>query len=305
MEKCILVGTRQSALAIAQTKLVIEELKKKNPELKFELVGIKTKGDILLNTKLDLIGGKGLFVKEIENALIEGTIDMAVHSMKDMPATMAEELVIAAVSDREDPRDVLVTREGITLEELKDGAIIGTSSARREVQLLAMRKDLVVKQLRGNVITRLDKLEAGEYDGIILAAAGLKRLGMERRCTMYFAPEQMIPSIGQGILGIQTRKDSKLIELLAQIDSAKARLELEAERSIMVKLNGGCSTPIAAHAHIEQDKMRIDGMLATEDYTKCVRASIEGDKYHAALLGERLAKQLVERMNDLNMEEER
>ena len=191
------------------------------------------------------------------------------------------------------------------LEELKYGAIIGTSSARREVQLLSLRGDMKVKQLRGNVLTRLDKLEAGEYDGIILAAAGLKRLGMEHRCTMYFAPDQMIPSIGQGILGVQTRKDSKLIKLLEGIDSAKARLELEAERSIMIKLNGGCSTPIAAHAYIEQDKMRIDGMLATEDYSKYVKASIEGDKYQAVALGERLAGKLLEQRKELSVEDKR
>lgn len=298
MGKYIRVGTRQSVLAMTQTKLITQQLSKYNPELEFELVGIKTKGDILLNTKLDLIGGKGLFVNEIEHALLEGTIDMAVHSMKDMPAIMPEELMIAAVSKREDPRDVLVTVNGQSLTELKAGAVVGTSSARREAQLLQLRGDLRVKQLRGNVLTRLDKLEAGEYDGIILAAAGLKRLGMAHRCTQYLEINEMIPSIGQGILGIQTRRGGSLQRIIEQCNNEEATLQLAGERSFMVRLNGGCSTPIAAHARILGEEMIIYGMLASPDYTKCVKAQIEGNKRDAVSLGERLADLLSEKLEE-------
>ncbi len=294
MEKRIRVGTRQSALAIAQTKIITEQLKHLNPELEFELVGIKTKGDVLLNTKLDLIGGKGLFVNEIEHALLEDSIDMAIHSMKDMPAIMPKELVIAAVSEREDPRDVLVTRGDVTLQALKSGAIVGTSSARREVQILQLRGDLKIKQLRGNVLTRLDKLAAGEYDAIILAAAGLNRLGMGYRCSQFLEVHDVIPSIGQGILGIQTKRGGKLQSIIEKVNSPEAMLQLEAERRIMIKLDGGCSTPIAAHAQIEGDRMMIHGMLATTDYTKCVKAQIEGKKQDALRLGENLADQLID-----------
>jgi hydroxymethylbilane synthase len=282
------VGTRQSTLAIAQSQLVINQFSKTCPGLEFELVGMKTKGDILLDQRLDLVSGKGLFVNEIENALLEGAVDMAVHSMKDMPAQMPEELAIAAVSEREDPRDVFITSGGAALENLKRGSTVGTSSIRREVQLLKMRPDLVVKQLRGNVLTRLDKLKAGEYDAIILAAAGLKRLGLQEECTQYFSVDEMIPAVGQGILGVQIRKDSNLSDMLATINCQDAALRLEAERTFMLCLNGGCSTPVAAHAIIEGDSLKITGMLATcaDDI---VKATVEGEKHQAGLLGEKLA----------------
>lgn len=288
MSRPIRVGTRQSALAIAQSQLVINQLSKIHPGLKFELVGMKTKGDILLNQRLDLIGGKGLFVSEIENALLDGAVDMAVHSMKDMPAQMPEELMIAAISEREDPRDVFISSDRTTLESLKKGSIVGTSSIRREVQLLKMRPDLAVKQLRGNVLTRLDKLQAGEYDAIILAAAGLKRLGLSEKCTQYFSVDEMIPAIGQGILGVQTRKDSKLRDMLAAINCQDAALRLEAERAFMLRLNGGCSTPVAAHAVIEGNSLKITGMLAScaDDI---VNAAVEGEKQLAGSLGLKLA----------------
>jgi len=294
MDKHIRVGTRQSALAIAQTKIITEQLSKLNPELEFELVGIKTKGDVLLNTKLDLIGGKGLFVNEIEHALMDGSIDMAIHSMKDMPVFMPEELIIAAVSKREDPRDVLITIDGTNLHTLKLGAVVGTSSARREVQLLQIRPDLVVKQLRGNIVTRMDKLNAGEYDAIILAAAGLRRLGMDDKCTHPFTTQEMIPSIGQGILGIQTIRGGKLQSILEQINCPEAKLQLDAERSLMIKLNGGCSTPIAAFAEIHGPTMKLYGMLATQDYKQCVKATVEGDKNEPNQLGETLADKLID-----------
>ncbi len=299
MNGIIRVGTRESALAMAQSRLIIDQLSSKYPDLKFELVGMKTKGDILLDTRLDVIGGKGLFVNEIENALIENRIDMAVHSMKDMPAVMPEQLTIAAVSEREDPRDVLVTINGESLKELKPGAIVGTSSIRREIQLLALRPDLTIRQLRGNVLTRLDKLAAAEFDAIVLAAAGLKRLGLHEKCVSCFSVEEMIPAIGQGVLGVQVKKGSKMQQLVNSINSPDVWLTLEAERSFMFRLNGGCSTPMAAHAVISGNKMRITGMLAVNYGKDVLKAAVEGDKHQASSLGEKLAAVILEKESKL------
>lgn len=305
MDRPIRVGTRQSALAIAQSKIIINQLSSKYPDLNFEIVGMKTKGDLLLDTKLDIIGGKGLFVNEIESALLEGTIDMAVHSMKDMPALMPEELTITAVSEREDPRDVLITTDGTMLDGLKKGAAIGTSSLRREVQLLNMRPDLKIKQLRGNVLTRLEKLTAGEYDAIVLAAAGLIRLGLKEKCVQYFSVEQMVPAIGQGILGVQIKKGGKLQEILKSINCPNASLQLEAERIFMIRLNGGCSTPIAAHAFIEGDTMRLVGMLASTRCKEGFRAIVHGDKHQAHMLGERLAELILKKLEKQELEDKK
>ncbi|WP_034860657.1 hydroxymethylbilane synthase [Ruminiclostridium cellobioparum] len=299
MNGTIRVGTRESALAMAQSRLIVNLLESRFSGLKFELVGMKTRGDVLLDTRLDLIGGKGLFVNEIENALIEDKIDMAVHSMKDMPAVMPGQLTIAAVSEREDPRDVLVTTNGQSLKELRNGAVVGTSSIRREVQLLALRPDLNVRQLRGNVLTRLDKLGAGEYDAIVLAAAGLKRLGLHEKCGRCFSVEEMIPAIGQGILGVQVRKGGKMQELVNSVNSPDTWLALEAERSFMVRLNGGCSTPVAAHAVISGNEMKIMGMLAANDGKTVLRAAVEGDKRQAPTLGERLADLMVQNQRSM------
>lgn len=299
MNGTIRVGTRESALAMAQSRLIVNLLESRFSGLKFELVGMKTRGDVLLDTRLDLIGGKGLFVNEIENALIEDKIDMAVHSMKDMPAVMPGQLTIAAVSEREDPRDVLVTTNGQSLKELRNGAVVGTSSIRREVQLLALRPDLNVRQLRGNVLTRLDKLGAGEYDAIVLAAAGLKRLGLHEKCGRCFSVEEMLPAIGQGILGVQIRKGGKMQELVNSVNSPDTWLALEAERSFMVRLNGGCSTPVAAHAVISGNEMKIMGMLAVNDGKTVLRAAVEGDKRQAPTLGERLADLMVQNQRSM------
>lgn len=302
MKKTIRVGTRESALAMAQSRLIINQLEKKFPELNFELVGMKTKGDVLLDKKLDLIGGKGLFVNEIENALIEDNIDMAVHSMKDMPAVMPEQLTIAAVSEREDPRDVLITPDGKGLDDLKDGSVVGTSSIRREVQLLSLRPNLRVKLLRGNVLTRLDKLASGEYDAIILAAAGLKRLGLEDKCVRYFTQEEMIPAIGQGVLGVQVKKGGEMQQLVEAINCEEVWLTLEAERRYMFRLNGGCSTPIAAYAVITGENMSIAGMLASENGKKILKATVVGNKHQAASLGEKLADIILKKQGLQNGE---
>lgn len=296
--KTIKVGSRESALAMAQSKWVITQMHQHFPELVFEIVGIKTKGDIILDKRLDAVGGKGLFIKELEQALIDGKIDMAVHSMKDIPVEIPDSLTISAVSKREDPRDVLITLKRTSFSDLPPGTVIGTSSVRREVQLLEKRPDLHVKTLRGNVLSRINKLYNQEYQALILAAAGLKRLGMEDRCEYYFTTEEMIPAVGQGILAIETRKDDPLIEYLqTSIHSAETALVVAAERAFMIKLNGGCTTPIAAHAIIDYDKMRVSGLLASKTGTEIFRAKVEGNKQDAAFLGEMLAKKILELSN--------
>lgn len=295
MKRIIRVGTRESSLAVAQSKWVINEIRSKFPQLEFELVGIKTMGDLILDKRLDKIGGKGLFIKELETALLNKSIDFAVHSMKDMPAELPEELTIAAISKREDPRDVLVTLDGRTFEQLQTGAVIGTSSVRREVQLMELRRDLETKTLRGNVLTRLNKLQNKEYDGILLAMAGLNRLGLTDKAVQCFNVGEMIPAVGQGALGIEARKGEDLDYLLESINCEECALAISAERAFMRKLNGSCSTPIAAHAVIEGEVMKVCGMLATEDKKEIFKANIQGSKYDAVELGEKLASMITER----------
>jgi len=273
----------------------VNEIKKKHPELEFEIKGFTTKGDILLNDRLDKVGGKGLFIKELEYALINGDIDIAVHSLKDMPAELPENLTIAAVSRREDPRDVLVTVDGRKLRDLPDGAVIGTSSVRREVQISCMRPGMVYKTLRGNVLTRLKKLKDGEYDAIVLAAAGLKRLGIADSdcCIEYFDTDDVIPAVGQGILAIEARKGDELGYLTDSVHDADSFYAALAERAFMIRLNGGCSVPMGAHAVIEGDIMKVKGMLASEDKSKVIRAEVEGSKYDAENLGRQLAEMIL------------
>ena len=295
MKRVIRVGTRKSKLAVAQSNWVINEIKKKFPYLEFELVGINTSGDIILDKRLDKIGGKGLFIKELECALIDETIDFAVHSMKDMPAFLPEELCIAAISKREDPRDVIVSLEGKTLEELKEGAVVGTSSVRREVQLKEMKEDVNIKTLRGNVLTRLDKLQNREYDAILLAMAGLKRLDLEEKAVQAFSIDEMIPAVGQGALGIEARKGDDVDYLLESVNDEKCELAVRAERAFMLKLDGSCSTPLAAHALIEGNSLKIRGMWAADENGKVERAYIEGNKSEGEALGQKLAEILLDR----------
>lgn len=293
--KTIRIGSRESALAMAQSKWVIAQIQYQYPELDFELVGIKTKGDIILDARLEALGGKGLFIKELEQALIDQSIDMAVHSMKDIPVEIPDSLAISAVSQREDPRDVLITLNRTRFEDLPKGSVIGTSSLRREVQILEKRPDLHVKTLRGNVLTRINQLVNEEYQGLVLAVAGLKRLGLEERCEYYFSVEEMIPAVGQGVLAIETRKDDPLAEYLqTSVHSAETALIIAAERAYMIKLNGGCTTPIAAHAVIDGERMKISGLLASREGTRIYRAALEGNKQEAAGLGEALAEQILD-----------
>lgn len=293
MKRKIRVGSRESKLALVQTRWVIDEIQRKHPELEFEIVGMKTEGDVLLDVRLDKAGGKGLFIKELEKALLQGEVDLAVHSLKDMPAELAPGLTIAAVSRREDPRDVLVTETGMRLEELPQGAEVGTSSLRRELQLAFRRPDLQFRMLRGNVLTRLNKLVNREYDALVLAAAGLRRLGLEDRCSCPFGIEDMVPAVGQGILALETRADEDSSWLLDSVHCPEAALAASAERMYMVRLNGGCTTPMGAHAVIEGESMKLYGMLAREGSRTVYRAVVEGCKHDAVKLGSLLADKIL------------
>jgi len=296
MKRLIRIGSRESALAIAQSSWVADEIRKKFPDYGFEVVGFKTQGDMLLDQRLDKIGGKGLFTRELENALLNGSIDIAVHSMKDMPARLPDGLTIAAVPKREDARDALITKDGKTLEQLGNNAIIGTSSLRREAQMRELRPDLRFKTLRGNVPTRISRLDNGEYDAVILAMAGLKRLGLASWRVRSFGVEEMIPAAGQGALGIEARKDDDTAYLIESVHDMDAFLAVSAERAFMLKLNGSCSTPVAAHAVIAGQEMRIYGFLAREDNMKYCRDCIEGNKHEAELLGELLADRIKSKL---------
>lgn len=293
MKRPFRIGTRGSPLALAQSRWVQTALQQQRPDLTPELRTIKTTGDRFLDRPLSEIGGKGVFVKEIEDALLRGTIDCAVHSMKDVPAELAPGLVIAAVPPREDPRDVLLAREATTLGQLPPGARVGTGSLRRMAAVRAVRPDLHVMALRGNVDTRLRKLDAGEVDALVLAAAGLRRLGIERTGT-FFDPEQFIPAIGQGALGIETREDASR-EWVAEIDHAETHTVVAAERAFLFHVGGSCHTPLAAHATIHHGDLRVRAFIASPDGTQVIRGSRTGSAVDAVPLGHELAEELLGR----------
>lgn len=298
MSRLIRVGSRDSVLALAQTNWVINEIKKKYPDYQFEIITMKTKGDKILETRLDKIGGKGLFVKELETGLINNQVDMVVHSMKDMPAQTPDELCIDIVSKREDPRDVLITNENLNLNQLKEGFVLGTSSIRREAQILCRRKDANIKTLRGNIVTRLEKLKNKEYDAIILAAAGIKRLKLDESyyCINYFSKEDLIPAPGQGALCVQTRKNDDIEYLNESIYCKKAAMAIKAERGFVKQLDGNCSMPIAAHAIlIDDENIKIQAMIASDDIKHTYRDELIGNKNEPELLGIKLARILKER----------
>jgi hydroxymethylbilane synthase len=295
----LVIGTRGSKLALWQAEWVHARLRQLEPGLSVSLKRIKTTGDKILDTPLAAIGGKGLFVKEIEDALLRGEIDLAVHSMKDVPTHLPEGLGILSVPEREDPRDVLISRDGVTLDRLAAGARIGTSSLRRQAQLLNVRPDLSIQILRGNLDTRLRKLEAGEYDGIILAAAGLRRLGWADRVTEYLSPEVCLPAIGQGALALEGRADDAFArDAAARLDHRPTRMAVTAERALLERLEGGCQVPIAAHATIEGDRLTMSALVAGVNGRRLVRDSIQGPVTEAHKLGIRLAERLLEHGGD-------
>jgi hydroxymethylbilane synthase len=288
------VGTRDSALARAQTRLVVDRIRRRYPGWELEVVPLKTSGDLILDRPLDEIGGKGLFIKEIEAALFKGEIDLAVHSLKDFPAQSVAGLKLAAFSEREDPRDVLISRHQERLADLPAGAVVGTSSVRRAMQLLQKRPDLKVAPLRGNVLTRLDKLAAGRYEAIILAAAGLKRLGRSGQITQYFEVDEFIPAIGQGIMVVQTRADTDC-EYLWQsgVHCEEAAVCARAERAYMLKLDGGCNTPIAAYAQCDGAQLTVTGLWADLQTNQLYRATVAGRSKQPEQLGVALAGRIT------------
>jgi len=296
MKPSIHIGTRGSQLALWQANWVQSALSRKFPDQKVELTTIKTKGDKILDVPLAKVGGKGLFVKEIEQALLEGRIDLAVHSMKDMPAEIPEGLCIGAVPPREDPADILVARNGLDFAELKQGARIGTSSLRRAAQLRHARPDIEIVPLRGNLDTRLKKLHSEDLDAIVLAAAGIKRLGLQDRITQYLPAEIMLPAVGQGALCIEMRQSDPLVgPMLAALDHINSRAVVLAERAFLNRLGGSCQVPIAGHGEIQDDTFELTGLVADVDGGRVIKASLSGPVKDAETIGVGLAEQLIGR----------
>lgn len=292
--RSLVLGTRGSRLAIWQAEWVQARLREIAPDVAVTLHRIKTSGDMILDVPLAKIGGKGLFIKEIEDALLQGEIDLAVHSMKDVPTVLPKGLEILCVPAREDPRDALISREAKPLDRLPRGARVGTSSLRRQAQLLHRRPDLKIEMLRGNLDTRLRKLRDGEFDAIVLAAAGLKRMGWAEQITEYLPSEVSLPAIGQGALGLEGRRDDAFVRgILAALDHHPTRTAVTAERALLERLEGGCQVPIAAHATLSGERLRLDGLVASVDGCRLVRDSVEGPVADARELGTRLAEQLL------------
>ena len=290
----LVLGTRGSKLAVHQSEWVQARLRELVPYVAVTLRRIHTSGDKILDAPLAKIGGKGLFVKEIEEALISGEIDLAVHSMKDVPTQLPEELDLLCVPIREDPRDALISRDGRRFKDLQPGAKVGTSSLRRQAQLLQVRPDLSVEVLRGNLDTRLKKLRNGRFDAIVLAAAGLRRLGWEGEITEHLSPEISLPAIGQGALGIEGRKDDWFVRsCLSGLEHPPTRTVVLAERALLHRLQGGCQVPIAAHATLTGSEIILEGLVATVDGKEIIRDRVQGGAADPELLGIQLAERLL------------
>ena len=285
------IGSRESRLAVIQSRMVMEKIAKAEPAAELELVTMKTTGDKILDKTLDKIGGKGLFVRELDQALREERVDFTVHSLKDMPMEVPEDLPLAAFSSREDPRDVLVLPEGTT--EIDRSKPIGCSSRRRQLQLKKLFPDMAIEPVRGNVQTRLAKLEAGQFSALVLAAAGLKRLGLEERISRYFSVEEILPAAGQGILVVQTRKGMNT-DCLRLVQDKESACCARAERAFVRALNGGCSSPVAAHAVAEGTLLTLTGFYVSADERIQRKGSIRGSAADAEILGKTLARQLKE-----------
>jgi hydroxymethylbilane synthase len=285
------IGTRGSALALWQAEWVRSHLRAAHPGLTVELVTIKTQGDKILDVPLAKVGGKGLFVKEIEEALLEGRVDLAVHSMKDMPAELLAGLRVAAMPLREDPRDVLIMGEGSGFADLPPGARVGTSSLRRAAQLLHLRADLRIETLRGNLDTRLRKLETQGFHAVVLAAAGIKRMGLSHLITQYLEPELMLPAVGQGALGIETKtEDAPTNEFVAALAHQPTMVAVRAERAFLRRLQGGCQVPIGGHATLEGERLTLTGMVADLQGRRVIRRVLQGEARRAEEIGESLAE---------------
>ncbi len=295
-EQIIRIATRKSALALWQAEHVKAGLEAHHPGLRVELVTMSTRGDRILDSPLAKVGGKGLFVKELEQAMLEGRADIAVHSMKDVPVTLPEGLALAVVLEREDPRDAFVSNRFDTFAALPQGAVVGTSSLRRQCQIRALRPDLDIRDLRGNVNTRLDKLDAGEFDAIILACAGLRRLGFESRIAETLGPEVILPAIGQGAIGIECRSDDAAVRALIEpLGDARTATRVRAERALNARLEGGCQVPIGGYAEFEHGVVVLRGLVGRPDGSEIVHGVISGRAEDAEELGEVLAADLLGR----------
>jgi hydroxymethylbilane synthase len=294
MSQIVRIATRKSALALWQAEFVKAELLRHHPALQVELVPMSTQGDKILDTPLAKIGGKGLFVKELETAMLDGRADIAVHSMKDVPVAFPDGLVLQTICQREDPRDAFVSNQFQSLAQLPLGAVVGTSSLRRQCQLKALRPDLTVRDLRGNVNTRLAKLDNGEFAAIILAAAGLIRLGFATRIASFIEPEQSLPANGQGAVGIECRSDDTAVQqLLAPLEHYATRLCVLAERAMNRRLQGGCQVPIGAFATLNGNQLQLRGLVGSLDGSQIIRAQHSGSADTAEQLGLMVAEQLL------------
>jgi hydroxymethylbilane synthase len=290
----IRIGTRGSRLALIQTQSIADALQANHPGAEVEVEIIQTQGDRVLDRPLAAIGDAGLFIKEIETALLEERVDLAVHSMKDLPSKLTADLALAATTKRVDPRDVLVAKSASSLETLPRGGTVATGSLRRRSQLLALRPDLVVEDLRGNVPTRLEKLDRSSWDGILLAGAGLERLGLRDRISAYIPIETMLPAVGQGALALETRaSDRELLEALSFLDHPATERAVAAERSFLSRLEGGCRVPIAGCAEIRGSSLRLRGYVGAVDGSRYLRREIEGDAARAEALGVELAESML------------
>jgi hydroxymethylbilane synthase len=296
MKKTIRIATRESRLAMWQAEHVAAELCRHHPDLTVELVPMTTKGDQILDTTLAKIGGKGLFIKELESAMLEGRADIAVHSMKDVPAEMPEGFGIVAVLEREDPRDALVSADYMRIEDIPAGSVVGTSSLRRQAQLQHARPDLEVEPVRGNVETRLRKLDHGHFSAILLAAAGLKRLGLAERIAGFLPYEVSLPAVGQGAVGIEALQDDAAVaELVAPLEHADTRRCVDAERAFAGGLGASCESPVAGFAVIDGDELHLRGLVATRDGASVLHGERRGPAADAAAIGAALARDLFER----------
>ena len=300
----IRIATRKSPLALWQANFVKQNLLLAHKDLKVELIPMVTQGDIILDSPLSKIGGKGLFVKQLEQAILNNEADIAVHSIKDIPAQFPEGLMLAAICQRDEVRDAFVANKYASLNDLPEGAIVGTSSLRRQCQLRSHFPHLIIKDLRGNVGTRLNKLDEEQYDAIILASVGLKRLSLEHRITQYIDTDLMLPAVGQGAIGIESRTDDKqILDIISVLDDKKSRACIQAERAMNNALQGGCQVPIAGYCRLNNDQLMLQGLVGRVDGSKIIKQQITGFINEAESLGEKLAKQLLNQGADLILTE--
>ncbi|VEC01773.1 Porphobilinogen deaminase [Cedecea lapagei] len=295
LDNILRIATRQSPLALWQAHYVKQRLEAFHPELTVELVPMVTRGDVLLDTPLAKVGGKGLFVKELELAMLDGRADIAVHSLKDVPVEFPEGLGLVTICERDDPRDAFVSNHYQTLDELPTGSIVGTSSLRRQCQIAEQRPDLVIRSLRGNLGTRLGKLDKGEYDAIILAVAGLNRLEMQERIRYALPPEVSLPAVGQGAVGIECRLDDERTQaLLAPLNHHETAIRVSAERAMNMRLEGGCQVPIGSYAELKDNELWLRALVGAPDGSVMVRGERRGKPEDAVAMGVSLAEELLD-----------